>query len=63
MKEASQRCHYLKPLMLMTTRFDLSHDEITYHDLPINTMAQTAATYMIPTDMLEVFWEKNHLVE
>lgn len=46
MKETSQRSYYLQPLMLMTTRPDLSHDDIAYHVLPINTMAQTYSSLL-----------------
>lgn len=29
----------------MTTRFDLGHDDITYHVIPINTTAQTDSSH------------------
>lgn len=46
MKETSQCSHYLKPLMLRTTRLDLSHDDIAYHVLPTNSMAQTDSSHL-----------------
>lgn len=46
MKETSQCSCHLKPMMLMTNRFDLGHDDIAYHVLPINTMVPTDSSHL-----------------